>query len=174
MRATLVPNKSQRFSVYVIGVVGCSISLVSCSFFHKPATTLQTTWTITVDVTSGATTPKYSATTDILASQNGCTYATGPVADASTLQICSNDIVKWQGKSPGQQHELVVFMSDEILNDSSGKTETIFPASDGNPTPLGSVSPNADKSNYHEWYVVLFDKHTGKVHHGDPRIKIGT
>ncbi len=174
MRATLVRNKSQRFSVYVIGVVGCGISLGSCSFLRKPTTTLQTTWTITVDVTSGATIPKYSAKPDILASQNGCAHATGPVPDASTLEICANDIVKWQGISPGRQHELVVFMSDEILNDGSGKTEATFPASDGNPTPQGYVSPNADKSKYHEWYVVLFDKHTGKVHHGDPKIKIGT
>ena len=175
MRANLALNKSWRFTV--IGIVACGISLVSCNFFvHKPLTTLPTTWTIKVDVTSGATTPQYSATTNILASQNGCSYATGPISDASTLQICSNDMVNWQGNSTGQKHELVVFMSDEILNDSSGsgaKTKSTFPASDGNPTPLGYVSPTADKLKYHEWYVVLYDKQNQKAHYGDPKIKIG-
>jgi hypothetical protein len=104
----------------------------------------------------------------------GCQYATG-TPDPKNLQVCQNDIVQWQDViTPGQQHDLIVFMTDQFLQDQGHPgTSVIFLGQDGNATnPPGLVG--APDTNWHEWYVVVIDRQnlSGSAH-DDPRIKTG-
>ena len=89
-------------------------------------------------------------------------------------EVCSGDSTQWIGQSTGNSHELVVFLSDRILQDGSGNTVATFPASNGNPTPKGKVTTNpAARRIDHEWFVMLFDKQANEAHYDDPKILIG-
>jgi hypothetical protein len=140
--------------------------------------TLQTTWTIKFHTDSGSV--KYDlvdATPD--KDHGGCQYATTPstTLDAKNLIVCQNDVILWQATTSEQkqQHDLIVFMADQILRDkgSPGTATTTFLGKDGNPTtPPGLVV--APDYNPHEWYVVVIDRQnpSGSAH-DEPKIKVG-
>jgi hypothetical protein len=128
--------------------------------------TAPTTWTITLDTTSGSI--KYDVLYDPDSDHGGCQYATNtPKPNPKNLVICQNDIVRWQGTTPGQEHDLIVFMTDHLLS------QITFIGKDGkttNPQGLATATPDG---NWHDWYVVVCDRHNKVSHHDDPKIKIG-
>lgn len=140
--------------------------------------TLQTTWTIKFHTASGSI--QYD---DVDfhpdKSQRGCKYADAPTPtqkpDPKNLVVCQNDIILWQATTPGQQHDLIVFMADQILQDKGnpGNPVTTFLGKDGQPTsPPGLVV--APDYNPHEWYVVVIDRQNpDKSGHDEPKIKVG-
>jgi len=137
-------------------------------------TTLQTTWIIKFHTESAKI--KYDlAVPTPDKDHGGCQYATG-TPDPKNLKVCQNDIVQWQDViTPGQQHDLVVFMTDQFLQDHGhpGTSVATFLGQDGNATnPPGLVV--APDTNWHEWYVVVIDRQnpSGSAH-DDPRIKTG-
>ena len=168
----------------VIGV--CVVLLVLAKIFGlfslrsskvpPTPTTLQTTWIIKFHTDSASI--KYDLV-DAKPDKNhgGCQYATTPptTLDPKNLVICQNDIVRWQATTPGQQHDLIIFMTDRILQDQGnpGNPVTTFLGKDGNPTtPPGLVA--APDYNQHDWYVVVIDRQNpaGSAH-DDPKIKVG-
>ena len=94
---------------------------------------------------------------------------------ATILKVCSGDTFNGSGYSNGNSHELVVFVSDQILQDRSGNVQATFPASKMEALRRkGIVTSNTTLQNAdHEWYVMLFDKQSGEVHYDDPKILIG-
>ncbi len=155
------------FSAVILVALGVSTIGVA-----RPPQHLPTNWSIQViapNDSSETVTYQVSATPD--AAHNGCSDAKAPYIGATNgdISMCAQDKVRWQGVSDGNKHELVVFVSDNILN------STTFRGTDHNPTQQGSlqVSPPATATN-HEYYVVLWDKNHNHVHHGDPKIIIGS
>lgn len=138
--------------------------------------TLPTTWTIKFHTDSGSI--KYDlvdAKPDV--NNGGCQYATTPptTLDAKNLVVCQNDIILWQASTSGQQHDLVVFMTDHILKDQGNPRTSVitFLGKDGSPTtPPGLMA--APDTNWHDWYVVVIDRKTPAASaHDDPKIKVG-
>ena len=178
-RQTLATNH-KRMAVHAVAAASLGIFLISCGKLGQGSppvstTSLSTTWTITVKVTNGVTKPTYAFTASPDASHNGCSFATSAsgVYPANHLEVCSGDVVQWQGDSGGRPHDLVIFVSDRILIDGSGNPLTTIFASNGNPTAGGNVSTSAAKKVDHEWYVTLVDKQTNETHYDDPKIIIG-
>ena len=168
-----IPGRA-RNRTSVSAILALCFFLTSCGF--RGGTSVPTTWTITVKTAPGKVKPDYEFTASPDAAHNGCSHATSAsgVYPAVHLQVCPSDIIQWQGYSNGNQHEMVVFVSDKILHDHSGNAQATFPASNGNPTPPGNVSTDPSLQGVdHEWFVMLFDKQTGDVHYDDPKILIG-
>ncbi len=163
----------KRNSVYAF--LALCFFLTSCGG-SSDRRSLPTTWTITVKATPGKVKPDYEFTAAPDAAHNGCSFATASsgVYPARHLEVCSGDIIQWIGESKGNSHELVVFVSDQILQDGSGNTVATFPASNGGATPKAKVTtdPVAQRVD-HEWFVMLFDKQGNEPHYDDPKIIIG-
>lgn len=137
-------------------------------------TTLPTTWTIQFHLAGGSI--QYDGVLfkpDM--SHGGCKSATG-TPNPTNLVVCQHDIVQWQDViASGQLHDLIVFMSDNFLQDAGnpGNSVATFLGKDGSvTTPPGLVvAPDTD---LHEWYVVVIDRQNpGNSAHGDPKIKVG-
>jgi hypothetical protein len=170
-----------RKILLVIGacVVLLVLARLLCRFslFHAQKTpppiplTVQTTWTIKFHVASGSI--QYDGV-DFTPSSGGCKYTTGAL-DPKNLIICQHDIVKWQATTSRHQHDLIVFMSDDFLQDAGnpGTPRATFLGKDGSPTtpPALVVAPDTDP---HDWFVVVIDRlDPGNSAHGDPKIKVG-
>lgn len=165
---------SARKRTSVSAVLALVFFLASCGI--RSGKNLQTTWTIAVKTTPGKLKPEYAYTAAPDAANKGCSYATGASGPypATHLEVCSGDIIQWRGYSNGNSHEMVVFVSDQILQDRSGNVQATFPSTNGGATPQGIVTSNTTLQNAdHEWYVMLFDKQSGEVHYDDPKILIG-
>ena len=163
----------QRTSVYA--VLTLCFFLASCEN-REGKKSLPTTWTIAVKTIRGKVKPDYEYTAVPDAANNGCSFATSAsgVYPDLHLKVCSGDTIQWKGYSNGDSHEMVVFVADKILHDSSGNAQATFPAANGSPTPQGIVSTDpAVQRVDHDWYVMLFDKQAGEAHYDDPKIIIG-
>ena len=160
----------KKFSVYALVAAGFGFLLASCQRGVEPPSprTVSTTWTITVDVTSGSV--KYQL--QFSPPSGGCKYASSSSDPTQVLHICTGDTLRWQAKSSGKKSEMVVFTSDGILATSGPGS---FPASDDQMTSPGQVTSTPDTASTppHEWYVVVYDKQNNKMHHDDPKFIIG-
>jgi hypothetical protein len=160
-------------------ILVCVATLASVAVFVRPiakaqpssstTTSIPTNWLITVVAPKGKTEAvTYSVTANPDASHGGCSYAAPPYTGTSVrgdVPLCTNDTIQWQGSSDGGSHELVVFVADQILND------TTFRGTSGSPSTIGSLTTSV--SGDHQYYVVLYDKKNKQVHEGDPKIIIG-
>lgn len=157
------------FSAVILVAFGVLIGVA------RPMPTQPTTWVIQVIAPNDSTeTVTYSVSASPDAAHRGCSDAKPPYIGTNTngdISMCAHDTVQWQGVSVGNHHELVVFVSDNILN-----TTTFRGKDHGLSLPAGTlnVSPPPSIPTNHEYYVVLWDKDHNQVHHGDPKIIIGS
>jgi len=135
----------------------------------------QTTWTITVDVTSGNETPAYK----VLSNPTGASDCSGtnpnPLPSHYILYICPNDKVEWKVKTTGKKGWLSIHQKDGFLmrngvpiywfhsreggSADGGQSDAIIPAS-----PL-----------VYEYFVAVFDDNSTQSHlyAHDPKVIIG-
>jgi hypothetical protein len=137
-------------------------------------TTLQTTWTIQFHIAGGSV--QYDGVVfNPDKGHGGCQWATlTPTPDPKNLWVCQHDIVQWQDViTSGQQHDLIVFMSDQFMQNPAGNSVATFLGKDGSLTsPQGVVV--APDNNQHDWFVVVIDRQNpSNSAHDDPKIKVG-
>jgi hypothetical protein len=139
-------------------------------------TRAQTHWVVTVDVSNGASKPRYSVNPP--ADHCTCLEANpSPPPSAENLYVCPQDTVMWTAiTSPGDQpnkwrSKLVVFHEDRIFLKGGVKKQVFYAIQ--NQSDGGDIDKNAPKGTQHEYHVAVFDKNVPELYTDDPKIIIG-
>lgn len=136
----------------------------------------QTTWLVTVDVTSGSDTPTYQIT---------ATEGTGNTCDPTQknkgtngdIYVCSDDSIYWTAKTKADgngnmHHHMIIRQEDGILDKGKGGDPIhVFHAREGKQDG-GPIDDTADYGE-HEYSVFIFDKKGPELYVNDPKIIIG-
>ncbi|MGC1451709.1 MAG: hypothetical protein WA830_16880 [Candidatus Sulfotelmatobacter sp.] len=136
----------------------------------------QTTWLVTVDVTSGSDTPTYQIIP---------TEGTGDTCDptqknkgtSGDIYVCPDDTIYWTAKTKkdgngNMHHHMIIRQEDDILDKAKGGDPIhVFHAREGKQ----DGGPIDDTAGYgeHEYSVFIFDKNGPELYVNDPKIIIG-
>lgn len=136
----------------------------------------QTTWTVTVDVTSGQIQYKYSQVGTVTKCNQGNNTPT-------ELHVCPKDVIKWNGATPSNKYHLVVYFPDLTPFTDQGTHGIHGYHGDESKKSLGGdtaefdslASPDHHKEPaQYEYSVVLTDTKSGQVYPADPKIVVGS
>lgn len=167
MKYGLISRHSPRLSRPLL--VG--FTLLSCLFSASARAQgvkpwIRTTWTVTIDVSSGNEDPTYS--------YDRTPGSCGNSQTAKDLYICDGDTVKWRVKSKGGKDRLRIYQDDSILNDDNDSETKRFDAADGNATKGGQTNDNVILLRPYKYSVAVYNKSTGDLFIDDPQIIVGT
>jgi hypothetical protein len=137
-----------------------------------------TTWIVTISVSGASEAPTYSVKSTP-ANAPTCSKAHPTQGTNGDVYVCQNDKVYWtaatkKDSNGKMQSEMFILHEDSIL-DKTGATYPThgFHARDGGQDG-GSIDPDYDSGDPHEYYVFVFDKLTQQMYVDDPKIIIGT
>ena len=162
-----IPN-FKRISISIILMTFSSV-LLTCSV------KAQTTWVVTVDVTSGNDTPTYQIT---------AATGTGDTCDPSQknkgtngdIYVCPNDTVFWTAKTKkdsggAMHHHMIIRQEDGILDKAKGGDPIhVFHAREGKQDG-GPIDDTADYGE-HEYSVFIFDKNGSELLANKPQTSL--
>jgi hypothetical protein len=175
------PNRIPNIAKVFISVI---VMTFSCVFFTGSAEA-QTTWLITVDVSSGSDTPTYTIQNTTGGNGDTCD-ASHPTNDGKKykgdIYVCPQDTIFWtavtkNGSDGKMHHHMIIREEDDILDKvTGGDSSRIFHARegahDGGPID-GICSVNDSCQGKHEYSVFIFDKTGPELYVHDPKIIIG-
>jgi hypothetical protein len=172
-----MPTQLSRFPNFTRMFVSIIVMTFSCVFF-APSAEAQTTWIVTVDVTSGSDTPTYQVTAASGGTGNTC--APSPNNTQGTngdVYVCPNDTVFWTAKTKkdgngAMHHHMIIRQEDDILDKAKGGDPIrIFHAREGKQDggPIDDIAGYGE----HEYSVFIFDKNGPELYVHDPKIIIG-
>jgi hypothetical protein len=159
MTNQLIPGTGRkRFLVYTIAVLG-----ILFPFSVKA----QTTWTVTVDVSSLNKKPVYKV--GLTASgANPCPYTAQDQSHPEALKVCPGDKVLWTATTSSGTYDMYVYLEDAKLISTGGLVH-VTPASS-----VGGTVSSLKPAGSYEYYVAIVDQTSGRLFIDDPKIVIGT
>jgi hypothetical protein len=135
----------------------------------------QTTWLVTVDVTSGSPKPTYRITHT--GTGNTCDSSQDNSGTNGDIYVCLGDKVLWTAKSKmdsngKMHHHLILGQEDDVLDRTSTSGPThIFHDHEG--VNLGGAVDDLADLKDHKYSVFVFDSVAGSPFIDDPKIIIG-
>lgn len=168
----------------IIKALFLPIIVTACSCLFSPASAkAQTTWLITVNVSSGSDIPSYTIQNTNGGSGNTCDPThKNDGTNGGDIYVCPNDTIYWTavtkpGADGNMHYHMVIREEDDILDKvKGGDSYHIFHARenahDGGPIDgICSVGDSCEGS--HEYSVFIFDKTGPELYVHDPKIIIG-
>jgi hypothetical protein len=159
----------KRLLFFVIAIASFGIVLVSSA-------KAQTTWTVTVDVTSLNKKPVYTLLPPIVNGSPACKYTTQKHPES--LYVCNDDIVLFQANTAPDSsshlmnYDLYIYQEDDMIVDNSATPVPIPIVHAKTGTAKGGKV--SGKNGAHAYYVAVFDNANNRMYVDDPKIIIGT
>lgn len=161
----------RRFLIYATAIAAFVVLL---AFTAKA----QTTWTVTVNVSSGKERPVYTLSSNPSGAPNCAGTNPSPKPSVEYLYVCPHDTVNWVAKASTVAYSLTVYFKQPVLDDGTSSVPTpptqVLHGSNTQPQPAGGPIDNNALPNTYEYSVGVFDPAANHLYVHDPKIIIGT